>query len=112
MEAKLLMIGDWVENTEFGNGQGKYGRVEIIEATRVWLDNGKCYTPISSLRPIELTEEIMKKNAVSCVTWVKTGSGVVMEIDGLLSHWRGLAPYVHNLQHAYRLNGIEKEVEL
>jgi len=60
MEAKELMTGAWVINTEFG--MRKIAQVEIVEPTRVWLRGGNTYVPIEYIVPIQITEEILERS--------------------------------------------------
>ena len=114
MKATELMIGDWV-NSDFGIFQIK----EIFEDA-VRDSRGNDYE-FDCIHPILLTGEILKSNGF-----------VFDEIDGsyrlpYLGFWIGgrCAPfgviisnvyveinYVHELQHALRMCGIEKEIEL
>ena len=114
MKATELMIGDWV-NSDFGIFQVN----EIFEdAVR---DNGGNDYEFDCIYPILLTGEILKDNCFA-----------FDEIDGSYRHtdlglWIGgrCEPfgcmisniyielnYVHELQHALRMCGIEKEIEL
>ena len=137
MKANELMIGDWVIDTEFGRNE--IDRVECIEPTRVWLYNGKLYTPIKYLKPVPLTPEILEKNGlehkhagepIKRQYWiVRTNGGSIkakingglplVDIIGMPAKEGFICPlfnahiqYVHQLQHALRLCGIEKTIEL
>ena len=44
MEAKELMVGDYIINTEFEKNE--VDTIEIVEPTRVWLTHGKTYIPM------------------------------------------------------------------
>jgi len=83
---------------------------------------------INSLTPIPLTPEILEKNGWGCYnTYQKYSNsnvsfelrrnkdgGFVIEVDGY-EYGHGaftLISYVHELQHALRLCGIEREVKL
>lgn len=124
-----LMIGDWVECN------GKFIQVENVHKDMI------NYTPDipyvqeeyfiegKDITPIPLTAEILEKNG-----WTKPASGriwsrnnvpsfVLEEIDDgsfevttdTCSEWGGLCMirYVHHLQHALRLCGInDKEIVL
>lgn len=118
MEAKELMVSDLVVNTEFGGKQ--IGRIECIEPTRVWLQGGKSYTPISYIEPIPLTSEILEKNGFieeqrDCqykpLQYCVLVDGLWIDISGE-NYFEGKLEYVHQLQHALRLCGIEKEIIL
>lgn len=80
------------------------------------------------LRPIILTEEILKKNGFygDVYLWINAGDGKTLEyypFKHRLSLWYGEEKnqeilfkchcfYVHELQHALKLCGIEKEIIL
>jgi len=136
MEARRLMLGDYVINTEFGKNE--IDKVVVIETTRVFLENGKLYTPINYIEPIPLTSEILEKNgfivcgntenkhdyiwhdnkSYICVIFWNDGNLLVkMETD--LNEGRGINSvhncdifFVHELQHAIRMCCIDKEIKL
>lgn len=121
MKASELMLGDWVLETEFD--RNRPARVEIIEPTRVWLEGGKTYTPIDGVKPIPLTAEILEKNGFEKTSRYLNGIGTYdyWQIDGffaLTSNGNGFKAmfvnldYVHQLQHALRLCGIDKDIEI
>ena len=107
MKANELMIGDWVM---LGSEKFRVGTI---------LRGGN----YSALRPIPLTAEILEKNGFE-----KIGTsyqyiarpGLYIRLIGIsskhlslqiASRYTGLE-YVHELQHALRLCGIEKEIVL
>ena len=122
MEAKDLMVGDWVYNTH--NRQNE--QVAEIGSGLVMLEYNDLYE-YDEIEPIPLTPEILEKNG-----WVKnlySAESYDNEELECLSLWVGedgknkwwwhvgvelVTPinYVHELQHALRLCEIEKEVEL
>ena len=136
MDAKQLMLGDYVINTEFGKNE--IGQIDILEPTRVWLKGGKTYVPINYIEPIPLTPEILEKNGfIVCENtgnkhdyiWYDNKSYiyvifrndgnllVTMETD--LNEGRGINSvhncdifFVHELQHVLRLCGIDKKIKL
>lgn len=136
MKANELMIGDLVIDTEFE--RNKADVIEIVEPTRVWLSGGKTYTPIEHIEPIPLTPEILEKNGfVIKKKWAQRGnfgdSPLIMwhfEDNPLplthdykheleihdnstgKTHVEVPCEYVHQLQHALRLCGIDKEIIL
>ena len=120
MKANELMIGDWV-----------------LFATRLTKINGiaeggfsvnlerEGWQSISAIEPIPLTAEILEKNGfekdpesgeliwtdddVTEVVWV----GTILTIRGEYANAEfATCMFVHQLQHALRLCGIEKELEL
>lgn len=113
MKANELMIGDWVL---------AYGKKTQI----VWVGNirklavrgfpSEFYE--DEISPIPLTPEILEKNGFKFTDpWYEFGDfGVIFNKDGIRISITGKLSiyinYVHQLQHALRLYGIEKEVEL
>ena len=109
MEAKDLMIGDWVVGCS-----GEPFKIGIIDPDFLYWNE---------LQPIPLTPEILEKNG-----WEKRPTGYVFYTDGKRydnSLWYVFGSntfvvntaefqirYVHELQHALRLCGIEKEIEI
>lgn len=117
MKANELMIGDWVK-TQYG-----FEKVREINAESIYAKNGGY--DLEELSPIHLTAEILEKNGLL--------KGEGFELDFSRHHrlkvillWtdaKGVSrtqitfylhkpQYVHELQHALRLCGIEKEIEL
>lgn len=133
MNAKELMIGDWVEwkHQTDKRYHGKY-RVAVVEEK--WIDfydeeEQCCSQPYKEIFPIPLTEEILEKNGFKkqddgCyiitleeenligvqpfenVNWI-FGANV---FPNIIEHLNIL--YVHELQHALRLCGVEKEITI
>ena len=121
------MIGDWVLYTEFGKNE--FHRVEIVEPTRVWLKGCKTYVPDEFIKPIPLTSEILEKNWFVCKDKEKGMYGVTiapyyMRQDVPFEIFCDGEPfaiwfqdpvnikYVHEIQHALRLCGINKDIAL
>lgn len=134
MDAKELMIGDWVSHNGIRN---RIAPADLIpDVHKKWLEEAQ---------PIPITHEILEKNGF----YVKRefNGGVIEEtcsLDktswvsftmygfraGWLCEWArigcrlhiynidknnefcGTVKYVHELQHALRLCGIEKDIEL
>lgn len=104
-----LMVGDWIHNnytndnyqlwlTFFSQATG-YGK--RMDAT---LEDCNC-------KPVSLTGEILKKNGLE----VKVGPGgkYQLTIEGVSCGVDfNIIQYVHELQHALKLCGIEKEIIL
>ena len=104
------MIGDWVQVPS------ELNRYKRIRST-FDMDSAVLY------KPIPLTPEILEKNG-----WEKTPTGYVFYTDGkkydnslwyifgsntfVVNTAEFQIKYVHELQHALRLCGIEKEIEL
>jgi hypothetical protein len=134
MKASELMIGDWVLDTEFERNEPD--RIGIVEDDgRVWLKHRFGYQSVTYCAPILLTPEILEKNGFEGATYL------YLEIDECnvlqyypyehrlskifegVDEWNNHAKvkditfqchcfYVHELQHALRLAGVEMEIEL
>ena len=125
MKANELMIGDWVvwQHAIENKYHGIY-QVAVIEEG--WIDfygeEGHCCSqPFNEIHPIPLTADILNKNFPDTrynVFWCwddrKEGNELWFEIriEGEDMEFRMDMRYVHELQHALRLCGIEKEIEL
>lgn len=138
MKANELMIGDWVYiNANYakgkplrvlaahGDGYAGPGATVVFPEP----DGDEVSFPEKDIVPIPLTYDILYKNGwdIRQLTGVKTA---VLKIDTkyfpVWLEWRaanktlfigdGLVPtpveYVHQIQHALRLCGIEKDIEL
>jgi hypothetical protein len=134
MEAKELMIGDWVEFTsKYGYGKGQIAGIEPREGsaepttfTIIKMDeqgNTRLYVGVSKVcvRPIPLTAEILEKNGFSDkyayddLSYAADAGGDIIGVH--IIGQRGVMDemyfdYVHELQHALRLCGIEKTIEI
>ena len=97
--------------------------------------NGTCYTELSLLKPIPLTTEILEKNEFKKAKfndnessglcgkwWSKDGRilvkmfeltlmGIVFSVSGDNSRISNIR-YAHELQHALRLEGVDKEITI
>ena len=119
-----LMVNDWVKF----KGSDLYHQVKVVSNKSVKFDNQKWFAK-SSVEPIPLTPEILKRNGFELVekeigmygvTVVShyICDGVPFEVfcDGEpFAIWFKdpvNIKFVHQLQHALRLCGIEKEIEL
>ena len=114
MKAEELMVGDWVQLTQSPN------KISKIENDRgfytVWC--GGVGTPEDFVEPIPLTPEILEKSGFvnTLPWWMFEDFGVIFNEDGIRASVTGHLSlhikYVHELQHALRLFGIDKEIEL
>ena len=133
MKATELMIGDWV-NSDFGIFQTK----EIFDdAVR---DNRGNDYEFDCISPILLTGEILKSNGFELVEIGDNGPSTPKANVNRYEHWECKTAfqtfyliydrrvkkyslnafsnhiinimYVHELQHAMRVCGVEKEIEL
>ena len=136
MKAEELMVGDWV----YCEGQPTPDNVIIrcIFEDGVWFQGEKFEGAASFDRifPIQITPEILEKNFTRTEVRVLSGTKThyiesddfycvslneytdsiwELEYTNCEEHFplvRVLVAHVHELQHALRLCGIEKEIEL
>ena len=116
MKQRDLMIGDWVYSTfsdkpcqvlNFEESINGYGIVKV--------DNVYGVKDIASISPIPLTYEFLRKifpNINDGVYWCARKGKYEVRMENGDNKIKVLIEYVHELQHALRLCGIEKEVEL
>lgn len=108
LQAKDLMLGDWVKwgyTTAFGVKVGGYKMqvAAIYQDDCVDLEDSDNYyehVPMDEVEAIPITEDILRKNAGIVEEWMATDVSWVRR------------QYVHELQHSLRLAGIGKEIEL
>ena len=152
MEAKELMISDWVQIAEPCKYAGAIGRIKTLidhkdeenAYFKVFLQNNTIHIDIEDIcsediRPIPLTPEILEKNGFSHnEIWhnsyvdienyhIDVQFGYGGKVDNIRIRENGkdsVIPsektnlylahieYLHELQHAMKLCGIEKEIEL
>ena len=109
MKKKELMIGDWLE---FRMGDSQV--TGITDAGIHFVDRfGKGIA--SGADPIPLTAEILEKNFPTAeeLAWWPVEDGLHCEsrnTDDIMVS--GVFRFVHQLQHALRVCGIEKEIKL
>ena len=125
LQTKDLMIGDWVRVPDLY----KYVRVNAVYPTMI------CPNPHDDdvhpvigdeyLQPIPLTLEILNTNFSSCPGWwfigdssvyfriyKKEGKYLLCIRSKKVQELRMTITYLHELQHALKLCGIEKTIEL
>jgi hypothetical protein len=135
MKADELMIGDWVYNTH----NKKAERVVEIREDGVMLDYNDIY-PYDEIEPIPLTAEILEKNGfineeirVLTTPFLRQRAWCKVQVFEFKPFYRAKQEinryrlmiggkdssgidihinYVHELQHALRLCGIDKKIEL
>ena len=110
MTATELMIGDWVFNTH----NRKPEQVAKIACRLVMLDYNDMYE-YDLIEPIPLTYEFLRKifpNTNDGVYWHGRKGKFEFTMENGANEITVLIEYVHELQHALRLCGIEKEIEL
>ena len=146
MEAKELMIGDWVYNNPSYFNDDYNGVTEFPDELQLYrIERGEDLEETGSYSPIPLTAEILEKNGfrvdgsgtnsrMCCTPFEEPGIryniyvGLKYKtIDVFAAHpeerkkgWRKSnkvyleisGPFVHELQHALRLCGIDKEIVL
>ena len=115
MKAEELMIGDWVD---FGSVKR-----QVIQSDYCQDVNGDCI--LDGTRPIPITPEILEANGwmyvdedrmfygeklegeLPWITYASHGNKMVFRLRDFCR-----LNYVHELQHALRLCGIEKDLKL
>ena len=131
MEAKDLMIGDLIKTDGISwteNLKDKYCKITFIGQNYIvsrLIDEPRkeVYGESNSFKPIPLTPEILEKNG-----WEERPTGYVFYTDGkrydnslwyifdsntfVVNTTEFQIKYVHQLQHALRLCGINKNIEL
>lgn len=137
-KAEELMIGDWVcinPNTYYNT----YYKVKEIRFEyneyRIFLDNTCVFATGNEIMPIPLTPEILEKNGFEKAPQISDVEPFDVDEEGNKHYsynktfWGWFQPdnifcipangmgwlyikYVHQLQHALRLCGIEKTIEL
>lgn len=128
IKIRELSIGDWV-NQKMNDGAYQVQWLEreivgLIQHTGTEEDGSIRLTavPLSFIKPIPLTPEILEKNGFveNCGRWYN--SEALMEFEQYKDGWCRtincgeysvyFIKYVHQLQHALRLAGVEKEIEI
>ena len=121
MKANELMIGDWVKTPK---GSFKVTDIQDNDVIATDYNNGEGADSLffsDEIEPIPLTAEILDKNGFNYDEDRKAYlMGVIFRVKpqkySLFSLEICGCPYplstVHQLQHALRLCGIEKEIEL
>lgn len=136
LQAKDLMLGDWVMwgyTTAFGVKVGgfKMQVAAIYQDDSVDLVDSDSYyehVPMDEVEAMPITEKMLQKNADIVEEWINaeeiwTWSANNDDNASVIFHcregWRTreigtptVRRYVHELQHALRLAGIGKEIEL
>lgn len=142
MKATDLMIGDWVEVTQEGEKHFAKVQMIDGYGDNATADECVCdaiYYGIDELKPIPLTPEILEKNGfkkfdfmnikgqhqwsfwidtlTSVSLWCRNlnddpNEGWMFRIESPLASCCHKIESVHELQHALRLCGIEKEIIL
>lgn len=122
MKIEELSIGDWVLC------EGEYWKISAIDEDRIWLCAGIDFS-VASLEecdPIPLTPEILEKNGclhtaenrILCdwfdgrITVRKYNNREWYELFVGSNQMKFKLMFVHQLQHALCLAGIEKKIEL
>ena len=116
MKANELMLGDWVETPDYVT------RVETIGPHAVLCEGIVRWLAIQEVQPVPLTPEILEKNGFEyndmpfVMGWEQFGLTLYHGGDGyLINCGQNVAMKinaVHELQHALRLCGVEKEIVL
>lgn len=137
MKANELMVGDWVKLDFYDNAYAdkedavwKNGKVTAIHHGN-WVDVNfggpldECDIEVDDVQPIPLTPEILEKNGFRHGSYVggyyspDCPFRVFVKTEGRCEFTTLFddeiyfsCTFVHQLQHALRLCGVEKEIEL
>lgn len=128
MYAEELMIGDWIQIVPDAPAmQNEYHRVDWIRTGEIGLDN-RSIVIYPYVQPIPLIPEILEKNGLRKLVTYGTEKWVCdnfrLNVYDSGETWRFCADtnrnedsviyvrFFHELQHALRLCGIEKTIEL
>lgn len=135
MKANELMIGDFVFHEKYGNAIietidndfGDNPSVKLISENIKHKDGykyGYCWCDLNEIFSIPLTPEILEKNGFvhyeededsfhneDCV-FIKQNLGGYGACLDKIRTVSGIFHYVHELQHALKLCGIDKTIEL
>lgn len=120
MKPNELQIGDWA------TCKGKNGKVKELREHKLLLktENSVMIVFYNSVEPILITPEILEKNGFKKelsednihYRFVLIYDGVRFSLLYARSVFQWLGPldfkFVHELQHALRLGGIDKEIKL
>ena len=125
MNANEFMIGDWVQyRDEFNEVTGPY-EIDLISNDEIAF-KGEWFARVfnNNIEPIPITAEILEKNGFvhyeedeesfhdkDCV-FIKQNLGEYGVCLDKIRTASGTFHYVHELQHALRLCGVEKEIKL
>ena len=115
MEAKELMIGDWVDYRDkyiqVTSLYDKGGSNEIG-----WGDKESTWVNGRTIKPIPLTKEILQTNGILYQwgsPWFQHTDNYEVEFEVHFTYnCHAVLRYVHELQHALRLFKIKKEIIL
>ena len=139
MKAEELMIGDWVNlnlDVDYKTGKSIYAPIQVTAINKDGTIDVNCtYDKSESMQdgwglkliePIPLTKEVLHKNGFygEVYLWINAGDEKTLEyylFEHRLSLWYSEEKnqeilfkchcfYVHELQHALKLCGIEKEI--
>lgn len=135
MNARDLMIGDWVKIKNLKNPIRQIICIdEYLEKVDFLDDKELIITSINNIFPIPLTPEILEKNGFihgygdsdfynyekwekkvddKTIRVIKDHDGWFCRVDdNKLTRSMGIAPAVHTMQNIIRIGGIEKTIEL
>lgn len=123
MGFESLMIGDYVQYGDIHPFKTRVLGISSVDHGKHWhIDvepenpNGMRTVPMLAVKPISLTAEILEKNFPTIedgVTWNETADSDLFNIRVEYDKYvEGIFKYIHELQHALRLCGINKEIKL
>jgi hypothetical protein len=118
-----LMVGDLVQYGENPTIKTRVLAISSVDNGKHWYiqaepenTNSTRVVAMHAVEPIPLTTEILEKNFPTIedgVTWSETADSDLFNIRVEYDKYvECIFKYVHELQHALRLAGIDKEIEL
>lgn len=129
MNIQELSVGDWVRYRD--REWQVCSLYQFTEEVGLWRKDSQSCETITDIQPIRITSEILEKNGLEFIDdgndaiiflccdmfWARLCVGDCFWSIGVHSEDRLDAvicdvKYVHQLQHALRLAGIEKEIKL
>jgi hypothetical protein len=128
MKANELMIGDWVDFYHPHEPEKKiitrHRITETFECGLVGISDHDNPVHADHIEPVKITQEILEKNEIDTVFKTRykgfyleyhaeAGMIVLYVYNNGFFQPTGIGfKYVHELQHAFRLAGIDKEIKL
>ena len=129
MKANELMIGDWVDFYHPYEPEKKFVTrhcvTDVFECGLVGISNHPNPVHADHIEPVKITPDILEKNGFAFMTglwYLRTKEWkpiqIVFKDNNVITLSINATPvpiglkYVHQLQHALRLYGIDKNIEL
>lgn len=115
-----LSVGDWVDIYGKVSQIRKISKVDFSGLITIW--GASMPYGLGAVRPIPITPEILEQNGFVKNLGIYYHSEVLFELERVRDTWHRTVnageydiyeiKYVHQLQHALRLEGANKEIRL